>query len=74
MLFKDWIVKVCSGLTLVKFVRIFFLLFMVTATIVNIFYSDIIMMDLVKAFTIAQIIGLILLSYVMGWTDGSGEQ
>lgn len=74
MLFKDWIVKVCCSLTLVRFVRLFFLLFMVTATTVNIFYDDIIMMDLVKAFTMAQVVGLILLSYVMGWTDGSGEQ
>jgi len=73
MLFKDWL-KHITNLTLVKFVRLFFLIFMLTATTINIFYGDIINEGVVKAFTMAQMVGLVLLAYVMGWTDGSGEQ
>ena len=74
MLLKDWIKKVFERLTLVRFVRCFFLVFMLTATAVNLFYDDIIQMAVVKGFTIAQIVGLVLLVYVMGWSDGSGEE
>lgn len=74
MLLKDWIKKVFSSLTLVKAVRTFFLIFIFVACVVNLFYDGIIAMSVVKAFTVAQIVGLILLSYVMGWSDGSGEE
>jgi hypothetical protein len=74
MLLKEWIKKVFERLTLVRFVRCFFLVFMLTATAVNLFYDDIIQMAVVKGFTIAQIVGLVLLVYVMGWSDGSGEE
>ncbi len=74
MLLKEWIKKVFERLTLVRFVRCFFLVFMLTATAVNLFYDDIIQMAVVKGFTIAQIVGLVLLAYVMGWSDGSGEE
>lgn len=73
MLLIDWLKHVTSDLTLVKFVRLFFLLFMVTATAVNVFYGDIINLPVIKAFTMAQIVGILFLGYVMGWTDGSGE-
>lgn len=74
MLLKDWFKKVFECLTLVKFVRCFFLVFMLTATTVNLFYDNIIQMAVVKGFTIAQIVAIILLVYVMGWSDGSGEE
>ena len=73
MLLKDWFKKIFHTLTLVKFVRFFFLIFMLTATMVNLFYDDIIQMSIVKGFTVAQVVAIILLVYIMGWSDGSGE-
>jgi hypothetical protein len=74
MLVKDWIKKIFERLTIVKFVRCFFLIFMFVATTVNLFYDNIIQMTVVKGFTIAQVVAIILLVYVMGWSDGSGEE
>ena len=74
MLLKDWFLEVFRHLTIVKAVRIFFLLFMLVATVLNLFYNGIINEGIVKAFTISQVVGIMILSYIMGWTDGSGEQ
>lgn len=74
MLLKDWLKNRFHNFTVVKFVRCFFLTFMLVATIVNLFYDNIIQMAVVKGFTVAQIVGIILLVYVMGWSDGSGEE